>query len=98
MATMETNFMDGLFEVLCTVGEDTVHELLRATFGRLPETAVPLICGDLYADEVLCYARVLFEMGQDGQARELLVEVVRHAAGEQPRYVDLAPVELSIAA
>ena len=76
--------MDGLFEVLCTADEEVVGSILEATFGSLTGTLIPLVCEDLTTAEALTYARMLFELGQSGQARELLTEVVRHAAGELP--------------
>ena len=76
--------MDGLFEVLCTADEELVATILEATFGSRSGTLIPLVCEDLTTAEALAYARTLFELGQSGQARELLTEVVRHAAGELP--------------
>jgi hypothetical protein len=76
--------MDGLFEVLCTADEEMVSSILEATFGSATGTLIPLVCEDLTTAEALTYARTLFELGQPGQARELLTEVVRHAAGELP--------------
>lgn len=84
MATVDGTFMDGLFEVLCTADEEVVATILSATFGHKNATLIPLVCEDLTPSEALAYARTLFELGQSGQARELLTEVVRHAAGELP--------------
>ncbi len=84
LGTVDGTFMDGLFEVLCTVDEATVATILEATFGAGTGTLIPLVCQDLTPAEALTYARTLFELGQSGQARELLTEVIRHAAGELP--------------
>ncbi|MFT6146608.1 MAG: hypothetical protein ACJAZO_005166 [Myxococcota bacterium] len=84
LATVYGTFMDGLFEVLCTADEEVVGNILEATFGYRSDTLIPLVCEDLTTSEALTYARTLFELGQSGQARELLTEVVRHAAGELP--------------
>ena len=77
MATVNGNFMDGLFRALVELDEDAVCSVLSATFGNVDHIPVPLICGDMPALDALAYARVLVELGQDIVARELLSEVVR---------------------
>lgn len=84
MATIQGTFMDGLYEVLMTLDEDAVDAILTRTFGCHDQALIPLVCQDLSCTEALAYARVLAELGDETQARELLTEVIRHAAGELP--------------
>lgn len=80
-------WLDALWDVLQSDDAACVH-LIRASGGHLG--CVPLVHGDVTAEEALAFARTLSEMGQLGAAMDVLTDVVRTAFGMQPLAYALA--------
>ena len=71
-------WLDTVVDVLISTDEETALELIRASSPRLGP--VELLTDRLSPVEALAYAKVLYELGQDGSAEEVVGAVLRSAA------------------
>jgi len=75
-----TSWLHTLFDIL-TTGEDGAS-LLAASGGAIGAT-VSLFEADVTVEEALSYARVLFDLGEEARASELVREALLAAFGGQ---------------
>ena len=70
------SWISSVFEVLLLEGEEACMHLLTAMNPAVGQQLIELVEGPVSAVEALSYAGVLYEIGQEGCALEILAAVL----------------------
>jgi hypothetical protein len=79
--TPSVDWLEALTTVLREDGDQAAWSLLRTMFPRARQVEVSLLVGDMDAIEALAYAQMLFELGREDDADEVLWATIAAISG-----------------